>query len=105
MLRWEECLLEAEKALELDPLSVASWGIAGTWYLYAGQYEKAVRHLKAAVEEDPSSSFYLDNLGLAYVQTGRMEEGLATVRRTSEMSGASSYGDLAWAYVKAHRAE
>jgi TolB-like protein/Tfp pilus assembly protein PilF len=110
LLRWEECLSESEKAVELDP--VACYGGAGTHYLYAGQYEKvagryekAVKYLKAAVELEPDSSFYLDNLGLAYVTIGRVEEGLAMVQRASEMDGPRNYGDLAWAYVKAQRPE
>lgn len=106
MNRWDEGLQYIERALELDPLSVMTLGQAGTYYLYAGQYDKAIEYLKDAMEVDPSNSFYLDNLGLAYIQIGSFEEGLAMVKRAFEMSGGStSYGDLAWAYVKAHRPE
>jgi Tfp pilus assembly protein PilF len=105
-LRRDEGLKEVEKALELDPLSVQTSGEAGTWYLYSGLYDKAIKHLKDAVELDPNNSFYLDNLGLAFIQKGSVEEGLAIVKRAFEMSGdLSSYGDLAWAYVKAQRPE
>jgi tetratricopeptide (TPR) repeat protein len=97
--------------VELDP--VEWYGTAGTHYLYAGQYEKiagrcekAVRYLNAAVELHPDASFYLGNLGLAYVTIGRVEEGLTMVKRASGMAGGPrSYGDLAWAYVKAERPE
>ena len=106
MNRRDESLQYIERALELDPLSVTTVGQAGTYYLYAGQYDKAIELLRDAMELDPSNSFYLNNLGLAYIQIGIFEEGLAMVKRTSEMSGGStSYGDLAWAYVKAQRPE
>jgi tetratricopeptide (TPR) repeat protein len=101
MLGLVEGMQEVEKALALDPLSVDTSGNAGTWYLYAGQYEKAIKHLKNSVELDPSNSFYLDNLGLAYIQKGMVEKGLAMVKQASEMSSADQ--DLAWAYVKAQR--
>jgi tetratricopeptide (TPR) repeat protein len=106
MNRRDEGLQYIERALELDPLSVTTVGQAGTYYLYAGQYDKAIEYLKVAIELDPSNSFYLDNLGLAYIQIGIFEEGLVTVKRAVEMSGGSTlYCDLAWAYVKAQRPE
>ena len=101
-LRREEGLKEVEKALELDPLSVRTSGEAGTWFLYSEEYDKAIEHLKDTVKLDPNNSFYLDNLGLAQIQKGSVEEGLALVKQAVEMSGLS-YGDLAWAYVKAQR--
>jgi adenylate cyclase len=104
MNRWHDCFHELERALELDPLSTRTLGQAGTLYLYSDQYDKAIEYLNDSMELDPSNSFYLDNLGLAYIQTGNVEEGLGMVKRAFEMSGgSSSYGDLAWAYVKAQK--
>lgn len=56
--------------------------------------EKLWEHLKDAVELDPSNWFDLTNLGLAYVQMGRVEEGLAMVKQATEMSGTpENYGN------------
>lgn len=101
---WGECMKLIQKQLELDPLSVESAGNAGTWCLYAGRLDEAIGHLKDALELDPLNWFYLDNLGLAHMKKGMIEEGLAEVRRSREMSGAST-GDLAYAYVMAGKPE
>ena len=104
--RWEECTAVIEKALELDPLSAVTSGSAGTWYLYMGRYDEAIRHLRNAIELDPNNSFNLDNLGLAYMQKGMLEEGLTMVKRAADIAGEGfSWGDLAWAYVKAGKEE
>jgi adenylate cyclase len=101
----DDCAREVEKALELDPLSVETAGGAGTQYLYARQYDKAIKHLKDAVELDPKNAFYLDNLGLAHIQKGMTEEGLEEVKRAAAMSSSPSFMDLAYAYVKAGKPE
>jgi tetratricopeptide (TPR) repeat protein len=73
--------------------------------LYAGQYDKAIQHLKNAVELDPKHSAYLTNLGLAHIQNGMIQEGLEEVKRAAEGSSSPSYPDLAYAYVKAGKPE
>lgn len=104
--KWNDCEREAERALELDPLSVETAGSAGTWYLYSGKYAKAIAHLKDALELDPKNSFYLDNLGLAHIQQGMVEEGLEEVKRSVDESGIPvAFGDLAYAYVRAGKVE
>ncbi len=104
--RIEESSVEIMKALDLDPLSVSTAGDAGTFFLYARQYDKAIKHLKDAIEIDPANAFYRDNLGLAYIQRGLVEEGLALVKQAVDTSmGPGAYGDLAYAYVKAGKPE
>jgi TolB-like protein/class 3 adenylate cyclase len=98
--RWADCLKEVEKMLELDPLSVRTSGAAGFWYLYAGQYDKAIEQLNNSLELDPSNTVYLDCLGLAHIQKGMVEEGLAEVKKAG-----ANYGHLAYALVKAKRSE
>ena len=98
--RSEECVAELEKTLELDPLSVETAGGAGTAYLYLKQYDKAIEHLNNALEIDPDNTLCRNNLGLAYVQKGMFEKGLAEMKR-AEIHAPVSYGDLAYAYVRA----
>ncbi|HUK80223.1 MAG TPA: adenylate/guanylate cyclase domain-containing protein [Nitrososphaerales archaeon] len=104
--RWEECLAEIRKALDLDPLSVAMKSSAGSWCLYARRYDEAIGHLRDVLELDPNNSFAMDNLGLALVQKGMIDEGLAEILRACETWGNfNSYGDLGYAYVKAGKPE
>lgn len=104
MSEWGECIKAVEKLLELDPFSVESSQTAGCWYLYSEQYDKAIKHFKDSLELDPSNSFVIGNLGLAYIQTGRLEEGLAEVKHASDLSGMLS-SDLVYAYVKSGKLE
>jgi adenylate cyclase len=104
--RWEKCLLETNKAVQLDPLSPSTLGNAGTWNLYAGRYDTAIKYFKDALELDPGDSFSRDNLGLAYIRSGKVDEGLREVKRAVQEAGTTSfYGDLAYAYVKAGQPE
>jgi len=102
--RTEDSLRCTNKQLELDPISAQSSGSAGTWYLYAKRYDEAIKHLKDAMELDPTNWFYLDNLGLAHIQKGMLEEGLGEIRKSYEMSKGSAH-DLAYAYAKAGKRE
>jgi tetratricopeptide (TPR) repeat protein len=91
-----------KKMLELDPLSVFTWGNAGTYYLYGFEYDQAIKHLENAMELDPGNTFFLDNLGLAHIQKGMLKEGLAEVKKAAETAGADAlFRELAYAYVKA----
>ena len=99
--RDEECAAELEKTLELDPLSVGTTGGVGTEYLYLKKYDKAIEHLNNALEIDPENTFYRNNLGLAYIQKSMFEKGLAEMKRAAVKFTPLSYGDLAYAYVKA----
>jgi adenylate cyclase len=104
--RWRESVMYAEKELALDPMSSATSNSAGTWLLYAGEHDQAIKHLRDAIELDPEDRFSLDNLGLAYIQKGFLEEGLAMVKSAVENSKIpQSYADLAYAYVKAGKPE
>jgi hypothetical protein len=55
--------------------------------------------LKEALELDPANTFVLDNLGLAHVQVGMLEEGIAEIKRGIDTANSPpSYGDLPYAY-------
>ena len=93
--RWADAVREIESA-----------GNAGTAYLYARRYDAAIKHLKDAVELDPKAYFYLENLGLAHIQKGMLEEGLEEVARAAKALGSSAGSrELAYAYVKVGKPE
>ena len=88
----------------MDPFSVQTSTMAGTVYLYSGQSDKAIKHFQDALDLDPSNTLSLDNLGLAHIQKGLIEEGLEEVKRAFD-KGFSFGSDLAYAYVKAGKVQ
>lgn len=106
--RFEEARTEAQKALELDPLSSRTiLGVADA-YLYGGLPEKAAELYEKVIAMDPTNSFAMNNLGLSYVRLGRYDEGIARIRKATEMQRSPSPGteaDLAYALSKAGQTE
>jgi pentatricopeptide repeat protein len=102
--RRDECIETLGQVERLNPLATQTSGQGGTMFLYAGQYDRAIRHFRNALEFDPDNPLYLDNLGLAHIQKGQIQEGLEEVKRAFEI-GMSFSSDLAYAYVKAGNPE
>lgn len=84
--RFDEAIVEIDRALELDPLS----RVIGThkgWILYfAHRFEEAVKQLQPLC--DPAPPFPLANyfLGLSLLQLGRHDEAIAELRRAVVLS-------------------
>ncbi len=70
MNRWDECVVEVEKALQFDPLSVFTLQNAGTWLLYAGQLERAVKYLEEASSLTRATRLLLITWGLRIFRLG-----------------------------------
>jgi adenylate cyclase len=106
--RFEEARTEAQKALELDPLSSRTiLGVADA-YLYGGLPEKAAELYEKVIAMDPTNSFAMNNLGLSYVRLGKYDEGIARIRKATEMQrspGPGTEADLAYALSKAGQTE
>ena len=98
--RRDECIEILEKAELLNPFPAQTSALAGTLFLYSGQYDRAIQLFTRGLELDPDSTFCLDNLGLAHIQKGLIQEGLAEVKQAAG-KGAPYSSDLAYAYVKA----
>ncbi len=111
MSRNDDAITEARRALELDPLSAEICQVAGTIILYSRRedlYDEAIGLLRNAIELDPNLSLAHDNLGIALVQKGMYDEGIAEIRKSIEISaeeGPIAMGELAYAYTKAGKAE
>ena len=100
------CLVEIDQALRLDPASVGAIQLAGTFHLYARDYEQAIRLLQHALELDRMDFRALHNLGLAHIQVGQLEEGLEELTRAATSSGPRRQDAcLAYAYCKAGKTE
>ncbi len=78
--RFEEALVESERARQLDPLSVIIAADHGAILLYARQYDRAIAQFRAVIDMDP----HFDRATMilhAYVEEGRFAEALEEVKR------------------------
>jgi serine/threonine-protein kinase len=105
--RVEEAIKLLERALEIDPLSVVTlWAVA--YYHYSSkQYDRAIKHLLAVIDLEPS--FYLAYcvMGLDYAQLGMEESSIAALEKAGELVPSNPFttGLLAYAKGKAGKTE
>lgn len=85
--RCQESLVEAWRALELDPLSLVANTVVG-WLLYhARRYEEAARQLLKTIDLDRHFPIAREILGQVYLAMGRGEEALAEFRTAADLAG------------------
>jgi eukaryotic-like serine/threonine-protein kinase len=105
--RAEEATASIERALSFDPLWVlANYVLA--YYIYAGkQYDRAINHILAVIEMEPT--FYLAYcvLGLAYTQQGKQHEAVGAFERACQLCPGSPFtlGMLAYGLGKAGKSK
>lgn len=102
----ERAITEARRAIELDPFSAATVQFSANVMLEAGRPELAVPLAEKGVELDPVGSWGHGTLGLAYIQLGKLEEGVEEVRKAVELSAKTNppeLADLAYALSRAGR--
>jgi serine/threonine-protein kinase len=86
----QEAIAKLERALELDPLSLAINTDLGVLSYFARQYDEAIAQYEKVIEMDPSFSRVYVTLGSAYAQNGDHEKAVATFRKAMELSGDRS---------------
>jgi tetratricopeptide (TPR) repeat protein len=90
MGRFDEALLEIEKARELDPLSLAiNIGVGHVLYL-SGQYDRAIEEYKKAVELEPGFMATHIWFGRPYLEKGMFAEAIAELEIAVGLSGEST---------------
>ena len=103
MGRFEESLVHAEKAVELDPHSPIMRYEISLNYHFSRRYERALEQALRDVERDPD--FWVHHWGLAalYSQLGRHEEAIEAARSAARMSGDSPWSlcTLGWVLARA----
>jgi len=88
--RFDESFAEYQKALEIDPLSLAISTDLGNAYYLARQYDRAEKHLKKLKETNPNyvrTHFYL---GKVYEEKGMFEEAIAAYEQGHVLEGRNS---------------
>ena len=90
MGRFEEALIEIEKAQELDPLSLAiNTGVGHVLYL-SRQYDKAIEQYKRAVDLDPNFMMTHVWFGRPYLEKGMFTEAISELETAVKLSGEST---------------
>jgi len=90
MGRFDEAIIEIEKARELDPLSLAiNTGVGHVLYL-SRQYDKAIEEYKRAVELDPNFMATHVWFGRPYLEKGLFAEAIAELETAVRLSGEST---------------
>ena len=102
--RHEQAIAELEKAITLSPNYADAVAELGDVLSFAGRPEEAIGLIEKAMRFNPTPpSWYLDNLGRAYLLTERYEEAIASFKRglrrnpdywVSHVYLAASYANL-----------
>ena len=80
--RHEQAITELEKAITLSPNYADAVAELGDVLSFVGRPEEAIELIERAMRLNPTPpSWYLDNLGRAYLLTKRYEEAIATFKR------------------------
>ncbi len=91
--RTEDAQAAFRALLAIDPSDVGSHINLGQLLLQARDYDGAVAEFQAALRSEPYSATALYNLGLAFVRSGRPEQGEPQLQRFREVRDAG-YGTL-----------
>ena len=101
--RYGEAIAQQERAVALDPLSVAMKDHLGRMYHFARQYNRAIEQFKSTLELDPNCAGAYWCIGVTRLQQGMLEEAVAALQRAAALSGAGAAYMLAHAYALAGR--
>lgn len=98
--RFDEALIEIDRALKLDPLSVLMHNVKGTIYYYSRRYDDAVRQFHKTVELDGEGSLWPRlRLAGAYAQKGMFEEAEKHFLKARVIAQPVSELRMAYAYA------
>ena len=103
--RLTEAVAQAQRAQEVDPLSLTINSVVG-WMLYFDrQYDRAIEQEKKTLEMDPNFVLSYHYRGMAYEQKGMYPEAIADLQNAVTLSGSRTtvLGPLGHAYAIAGR--
>lgn len=84
-------LKEYEKAVSLDPAAPDAWFGLGNIYLIKKDWPSAIKKLEKAVRLRPSEGLYRNNLAIAYMEAGRVDDGLKAAQKGLDLDPVRSY--------------
>ncbi|PYS73491.1 MAG: hypothetical protein DMF69_04680 [Acidobacteria bacterium] len=98
----EQALVEAKKALQLEPLSLINNSVAVGVYLNARQYENGLVQAQTSFDLDPTFPLARHWLGFALIVNGKYDEAISVSRQAppDPFSSVMSAVVIAHAYAK-----
>ncbi|HEX6848621.1 MAG TPA: adenylate/guanylate cyclase domain-containing protein [Chitinophagaceae bacterium] len=90
------------KAADLDPLAPVYRAWLAWWYWVEKEFDKGIAEAKRVLEMNPGFSVAEMVLGGLYVQTGKIEEGIALTKKAAAANPGLIWA-VGWAYAKAGR--
>ena len=84
--RTAEAIVEARRALDLDPLSPIVNSDLGWHLLYSGQHQAAIEQFRKTLEFDNTSVSAHQGLGIAFSEVGQHDEAIAELSRALQLS-------------------
>jgi TolB-like protein/DNA-binding winged helix-turn-helix (wHTH) protein len=105
--RTDEGLVEMQKALSLDPLSLIVSSDLADALLVARKYDQSIQQSRGAISMDPTFAVAHYELGQAYLQKMMFNEAIEELTKAAELSGTGTTfkSNLAYAYAMAGRRE
>ncbi|MGB9072483.1 MAG: protein kinase [Terriglobales bacterium] len=105
MGRHEDAVVQARRALDIDPLSSAINTNLGEVLYQARRYDEAERVLSKFIEMEPRFWPAYYSAGRAYVQNGQFNEGIAALKQAAVLSPGDDVvlSALVYAYGRAGR--
>lgn len=97
--RTDEALAEAERARQLDPLSLIIAVDQGWIYYFGRQYDRAIAESRTVVAMDPTFGSAQNLMFSALVQEGRFSEALALEEARVERDSPWYWADQAYLYT------
>ena len=99
--RFDQALIEAHSAQEIDPASVSVRRGLGYVYFYARRYDQAKYHLMRAIEMNPLAEESYRILGLILIYAGEFDEAERALKEALELPGAATYTRVTMALARA----
>jgi serine/threonine protein kinase/tetratricopeptide (TPR) repeat protein len=90
----EEAIVEARRALNLDPLSLPNYVNLALIYHLLRQFDPAIEELQKALELDPSFIAARQLLALSYAFTGKYQEAFNEADASAALPGANIRADI-----------
>ena len=94
MGRPEEALVQAERAVELDPLNSLYQGICGSTLVYLRRYDDAISRFRNVLRTSPNDEVGNDGLWQSFHMKGMYEEALAAAKALYTGIGHVEIGEV-----------
>jgi TolB-like protein len=88
--RFDEAIAEANRALELDPLSLPINHIVALLSLFAGEVDRAIEQFEKTLEIDPRFPMAHKNLGYAFERKGMRERAVEEFLMAKQFEGVDA---------------